>query len=261
MTITPIGYLFFGSIAFGITLMVGVSRRWSKDGKPAGIVANLFFGLVLVCISTLFFMLSFFGAKAVYEMVTFPKYEATIISFESEWEEFTRTDSDGRSYTEDVLMHTPMLQFTDETGRIITQEGNIRSGAEPVIGDTVTVGYRRGRGLQVISLASIGLYTALFVMLLILGFILTKVLFFVLGRKSKGLDAFGSFLLVYIVIGGSMLFMLAAMTYGVFSYFQPGSDMPLWVMLVCAFFTLTLVLAFAGMFVATKNAKRKRSTS
>lgn len=255
MTVTPIGYLFFASIAFGIALMVGVSRRWSKDGKPTGIGTNLFFGLVLVCISTLFFMLSFVGAKAVYEMVTFPKYEATIVSFESEWEEVTRRDSDGRSYTDDVLMHTPMLQFTDETGRTITQRGNVRSEAEPVIGDNVTVGYREGRGLQVISLASIGLYAALFVMLMILGFILAKVLLFTLGRKSKWLDAFGSFLLVYIVIGGSMLFMLAAMTYGVFSYFQSGSDTPLWVMLICAFFTLTLTLAFLGLFVAPKKSK------
>ena len=106
-----------------------------------------------------------------------------------------------------------------------------------------------------ISLASIGLYVGLAVMLMILGYILANVVLFALGRKSKRLDAFGSFLLVYIVIGGAMLFMLAGMVYGVYSYFQPGSDMPLAIMLVCAFFSLTLALAFVGVFLIPKKAK------
>ncbi len=255
MTLTPFGYLFVASIAFGILLMIGVSRRWSRQGRPVGIGSNLFFGLVLVIMSNLFFGLGFTGAQAIYNMISFPKYEATIVGFSSSWEEFSRTGSDGSSYTENVLMHTPTLRFRDDAGRTITQQGNVRSGAEPVIGDKVTVAYRSGEPLQVISLASIGLYIGLVVMLLILGFILTKVLFFTLGRKSKGLDKFGGVLLVYIIIGGSMLGMLAAMVYGVFSYFQPGSDMPLWAMLVCVFFSLTLALAFVGIFVAPKKAK------
>jgi hypothetical protein len=240
MAITPIGYLFFGSVIFGILLMAGVSRRWTLDGKPTGIGTNLFFGLVLVIMSNLLFMLTFIGGQAVYGMIMLPKYEATIISFDSTRERVTRRDSDGDNYTENVLMHTPTLRFADNTGRIITQKGNVRSGAEPIVGNKVTVAYRTGDPLQVISIASIGLYIGLAVMLLILGYILTQILFFVLGRKSKRLDKIGGILLFYVVIGGGMLGMLAGMIYGVYSYFQPGSDMPLSIMLVCVFYIMPI---------------------
>lgn len=255
MTLTPLGYLFVASIVFGVLLTIGVGRRWAEDGKPMSLSGGIFVGLVLVIISNLFFMLSYTGAKAAYEMIAFPKYEATIISFDSAWEEFSRTDSDGDRYTEDVLMHTPTLRFTDATGQTITEKGNVRSGSKPVIGSTVTVAYLPGEGVQVISVASIGLYIGLAVMLLILGFILMRVLFYVLRRNSVGLDSFGAGLIGYVVIGGSMLGMLAGMIYGVYSYFQPGSDMPLWAMLVCAFFSVVLALSFAAMFLVRDKAK------
>lgn len=255
MTITPVGYLFFAAVLAGVLLTIGVNRRWAKNGKPIGIGASVFVGLILVTMSTLFFMFSYFGADGVYQMMTFPKYEATIISFDSAWDEVTRTDSDGDRYIEDVLMHTPTLRFVDDTGQVITQRGNIRSGAEPVIGETVTVGYSPGRSLQVISIVSIGLYIGLAVMLMILGYILISVLFFTLGRKPKWLETAGRVLLVYIVIGGGMLGMLAGMVYGVYGYFQPGSDTPLWAMLLSAFFSIVLALSLVGMFLLPKKTK------
>ncbi|EBA11340.1 DUF3592 domain-containing protein [Roseobacter sp. CCS2] len=251
MTVTPMGYLFFASILFGVLLMAGVSRRWSKNGKPIGIGTNLFFGFVLVTMSTLFFMFVAIGAQSIHRMVVSPKYEATIVGVSSAWEE-TR-GSDG--FTERTLMHTPMLRFTDSAGRAITQKGDIRSGAEPVIGTKVTVAYQDGRPLQVISLASIGLYLGLVVMLTILGYILTQVLFFTLGRKSKRLDQFGAFLLMDVCLGGGMLFMLAAMIYGVYSYFLPGSDMPFGIMLLCVFFSIVLAFSIFAMFRLSRNPK------
>ncbi|WP_341368037.1 hypothetical protein [Yoonia sp. BS5-3] len=256
MTVTPLGYLFLGSALFGVLLAVGVRRRFAANGKPIGAAASLFFGFVLVTISTPFVMGSAWGGVSVYKMMTFPRFEATVIHFDSEWEEMTRTDSDGFSYTEDVLMHTPTLQFVDDTGQTVTQRGNIRSGKEPVIGDTVTVGYRPGQSLYVISVASIGLLTGLAVMMLILGYILAEVLMFVLGRKSKRLNKFGGILLGHIIIGGGMLGMLAGMLYGVYSYFQPGSDMPFGIMLLCLFFSLVLALAFTGMFFVGRKDRK-----
>jgi len=208
----------------------------------------------LDCNAHLFFTGTFILAHAVYSMTTFPKYQATVIGFDSAWVEVEREDSDGTSYKTDVLMHTPTLRFIHDTGRIITQKSNIRSSSEPVIGTKAIVAYRSDGQLHVISLASIGLYIGLAIMMLINGYILTKVLFFVLGRKSKRLDEFGWTLISVVLIGG-MLSMFAGMTYGVYSYFQPGSDIPLSAMLFCLFASLMLVLAFFGLFFVPKKVK------
>lgn len=236
MNITPIGYLFFASLLFGIVLTIAVNRRLAKNGKPQTLLPKLYWGTIIVVISNLFIMFSFFGGNEIYKMVSLPKYEATVIDFNSQWEK----RDDGR-----VLMHTPKLQFRDSRGEVITQDGNVRSSAEPVIGDTVRVAYADGT-LYVISGASIGLLIALAVMLLILGYILAALTNFALGRKWKWVDNLGVTVFAIVIYGG-MLFMLGAMIYGVFKYFQPGSDMPLWAMLMCLFFSLVLALAMVGM--------------
>lgn len=252
MTVTPIGYLFISSVLFGILLMKGVSTRWVKNGKAVGVMVKLYFGTILVSISTLFIMGTAFGVKSVYDMVSAPKYRATIISVHSEWQEFTRTNSDGDSYSENVLMQRPKLQFKDNNGLLITEMGNVRSGVKSKIGNKVLVAYKPGN-LQVISASSIGLLLGLTVIVLILGYILAEVVSFVLGRKSKWVDRLG-ILTFAVVIYGGMLSILAGMIYGVFKYFQPDSDMPLWALLLCLFFSIVLALALIGII---RGAKQK----
>jgi len=246
MTITPAGYVFFGTILFGILLMVGVNRRWKEKGEALGCLGNAYFGIIVVSITMLFVGGMALGVQSVHQMVSFPKYEATIVSFESEWEEFDREDTDGTRYTEDVLMHTPMLEFTDDNGQLITVPGDIRSGAEPVIGKRITIAYEDGK-VNMVTPAAFGLLTGLAVIVMILGYIFVSIICYVLGIKPKWLDVFGTVVFSVVIFGG-MLFMFGAMVYGVFKYFQPGSDMPLWAMLVCAFFALMLALAFLGIF-------------
>ncbi|MDA8708556.1 hypothetical protein N9M10_04205, partial [Hellea sp.] len=215
------------------------------NGKPQDLFTKFYFGLILVVISNLFFGFCLFGASNTYDMVSLPKYEATIISFDSHWTEIDQRDSDGNRYSRDVLMHTPMFQFMDNTGETIRQKGNISSGAEPVIGDTVRVAYKDGT-LKVITVTAFGMLIGLAVMLLILGYILIVVTCFAMGRKPPWVERLGLIVFI-IVIGGGVLFMLGGMIYGIFQYFQPDSDMPLGAMLICLFFSIVLALSILAL--------------
>ena len=249
MTITPAGYVFFAVLAFSIMLAVGVFRRLRKNGKPAGVGAGVFFGIAIVTISSLFAMAMIFGTYAIYQVVSAPKYDATIISYESAWESVERTDSDGDTYVEEVLMHTPTLQFTDNAGQLITQAVSSQ-GSVPRVGKTVRVAYL-GEGVIIVSAAFVAMLAMGF-MTIILGYITTALSCFALGLKPKWLETAGTTVFA-MVFFGAMFGMLGAMIYGVYKYFQPGSDMPLWTMLMCAFFSVVLVLSLIAIFTGLKE--------
>ena len=256
---TPTGYVFVASILLGVGLTWGVIRRWSRTDGRVGVASTLFLGLVLTCISTLFVMSAVFLADAVREMVVLPKYEAQIVDFESAWEEVRRTDSDGDSWTEDVLMHTPILRFADRTGQVVTVRGNVRSGAEPVIGDTVRVAYGGG-SVQVISVASIGLLAGGGLIVSILGYILLHALYYTIGRSQARLGEIGVSALFYGLVPLGVMGMFAGLLWGgVIGFFREGSDVPAWVFGVSLFFCIALALAAVGLFVGpAKGGKTNR---
>ncbi len=245
MSITPFGYVFFGSIAVGIGLTYLVTRRLRMEKGTGGIGSALYIGAVLVCLSLLFFPFVSILATSIHSMVTFPKYDAEIISFESYWDEQTYTDSDGDSYTRDVLMHRPTLRFRDDADKMITIESNTSSGSRPVIGSFVKVAYSNGT-LQVISIASILLYFGLAVMLSILGYLLLYALFYGAGLPRAALNRAGAFGLFHLLIPGGMLFMLLGMVYGIYDFFLGRGDMPVWAVIICFFFSIVLALALFG---------------
>lgn len=249
MTITPAGYVFFAVLTFSITLAVGVFRRLRKNGKPAGIGAGVFFGIGIVTISSLFIMAMIFGTYVIYQVVSSPKYDATIISYESDWESVERTNSNGGTYFEQVLMHTPTLQFTDDRGQLITQDISSQ-GSVPMVGKTVRVAYQ-GEEVIIVSTAFFGMLAMGF-MTIILGYITIALSCFALGLKPKWLETAGTTVFA-MVFYGAMFGMLGVMIYGVYKYFQPGSDMPLWTMLMCAFFSVVLILALIGILVGLKE--------
>ena len=118
---------------------MGVSRRHAKNSKPYNLGTIIFFDVVLAIISSQFFYEKSPIGDVGYDTVSLQKYEATIINFDSTCDGKDRTDSDGNSYTENCLTHTPNRRFTDDTGEVITQGTNVRSGVKPVIGDTLLV--------------------------------------------------------------------------------------------------------------------------
>ncbi|MEM9795293.1 MAG: hypothetical protein AAF919_02320 [Pseudomonadota bacterium] len=255
---TPLGYVFVASILLGVVLTWGVARRRSRMKGSFGPAGTLLLGFMLTNVSTLFVMLAFFLADIVRDMIILPKYTAEIVDVESAWEEVRRTDSDGDSWTEDVLMHTPILRFEDETGRFVTLPGNVRSGAAPIIGDMVRVAYGGG-SVKVISVASIGLLAGGGLIVAILGYILLHAVYYSVGRSQARLGEMGVKALFYGLFPLGMLGMFAGLLWGgVIEFLRVDSDVPVWAFVVSLFFCVVLVLAAVGLVMSARQEKPRR---
>lgn len=124
-------------------------------------------------ISSLFFPFVYIVPQNLYQLWEKPSFDAVITGYHSEWVDQTRTDSNGRSCTTQVLMHTPQLTFMDQNNQQITLDNSIRSTEMPIVGEHIQIVYAFGdHQAQEKSIRSVLLLLCALLMVFLLGFVL-----------------------------------------------------------------------------------------
>lgn len=254
MTVTPFGYVFFAILAVGVLLTWQVVGRMKKPGEAFGCLSTVFVGFGIVSILLMFVMFAGLFVQTVDRLVNFPRFEAEIVSFDSFWDDVTTTDSDGNTRTQKVLMHVPTLRFTDGTGEVVVMESNVSTGAKPVVGGKMTVGFRDGALIEVslttaILLSGLGLFVA------VMGYLSIWIVFYGAGWKRDWLGRIGHLGFFWVLLPGAMAAMCAGMFYGAYGYFTGSTDLD-WIGAALAlFFGVVLVLTLIGYFVLLTRGK------
>ncbi|HBO72059.1 MAG TPA: xanthine permease, partial [Acinetobacter sp.] len=147
MQLTHAGQIFLIVFVILCVWSFALTRLWLKrlaDNRESSKLEFAYLFAVVFSISALFFPFSYWVSQAVYDLATKPTYDAKIVSYNSEWVDTERTDSNGRKYRTQTLMHTAQVQFKDQHNKTITIDNSIRSGDVPMIGDHLTVVYKDG---------------------------------------------------------------------------------------------------------------------
>lgn len=256
----PVALSFYTAILVTIFLSVTVIRRMKSNKKKdekLGCFTGGYITLVIGTLSILFFPFVTILVQSTYAYIDYPRYESTVVDVDSAWEEQSYTDSDGRSHTRDVLMHTAIIEFTDKYGQKVRTSNSIRSGSKPNIGDSITVSYKDGK-LQEFSFRAIALFIGLAFMLLIMGYCLLLIYNYAFKRSNSKLIDKGAWFGLHIIIPGGMLLMFSGMFYALIQYFLVHrDDMPLVIVGVIIFFCLVLFLAFVGYLFMLFGKKDK----
>lgn len=258
----PVALSFYAAIVATIFLSYTVIRRMNRDNKRKeknlGCFSGGYVTLVIGSLCLLFFPFVTILVQSTYAYIDYPRYESTVVDVESGWEEQSYTDSDGRSRTRDVLMHTAIIEFTDKYGQKVRTSNSIRSGSKPNIGDTITVSYKDGK-LQEFSFRAIALFIGLGFMLLIMGYCLLLIYNYAFKRSNVSLIDTGVWFGLHIIVPGGMLLMFSGMLYALIEYFLGNKDdMPLVIVFVLIFFCLVLFLALIGYISMLFGKKDKK---
>lgn len=245
-------------MGFSVWITLRIAARFKREalasGKPGSkggaawfsnfLVFTLFSSLLMAAV-----LLPIAIAERASVFVTGTETVATVVSFSSRQERVTREDSDGRSYSETVTLHTPDYELTLANGKLAAVQGDISSENEPVVGTRQTIFYDAARERMVT--ASVGN-----VMLLCVGAMFS--FFFVLalyatlryafGRSTAGVMRLMGQGLMNVVIPGSM----GLMAFGLLWYAYPrlmgqrDGDDPIFIAIVC------VVVAAALLTVAVR---------
>lgn len=250
LSLEPTAIGFYIAILVTIFLSYTVIRRMKQDssrkGENVGCFTGAYISLVIGSLSLLFFPFTAILIETTAAYIEYPRYESIVVDVESGWEEQSYTDSDGRTRSEDVLMHTAIIEFTDNNGEKIRMPNSFSSGEKPNIEDTIIVSYKDGKLLE-FSFSAIGLFIGLAFMLLIMGFCLLLIFNFGAGKSNKNLFKTAQSFGIYFVAPASMLLMFILLAYVVVQYFLGyKEDMPGFVVGLLIFFCSILLLAFIG---------------
>lgn len=176
-------------------------------------------------------------------------YDAKVVSVNSRMERVTRKDSDDRSYTESVMMHTPVYGFTQDDGTAREVTGDVKSESAPFVGEMQTIFYEPRTGRMVT--ASFGnvlmlSFGALFAFFSILAFYAT--LRYAFGGSTEGVVSLMARTLMGFVLPLAMGLMAVGL--GVYAYgrFEGGrnEDDPAFLGVLAGFFAVVMLFACVG---------------
>ena len=179
--------------------LIGLRRAWCAaspaqarcEGAPSrGAVA--FWWLVCFCLVSLFFPFAYWIGDEFYVLAVSPKYEATVVSYTSEWDTCERRDSDGRTERYQCLKYTSILEAALPDGKRVVMPGNVRSGGAPEIGERIDVVLPPGADQwHERSVRSVGLLAGGAVMVAMIGYFLYLIAAYGAGRNLDGAARFG----------------------------------------------------------------------
>ncbi|MGS0891541.1 uracil permease [Burkholderia stagnalis] len=255
MALTHAGKVFVVCVAvFGVAaywLASRMVRRQSggKRGSHRGAVA--FWWLVSFCMVSLFFPFAYWIADEFHVLAVSPGYQATVVSYQSEWDTCERRDSDDRTESYPCLKYTSMLAAVLPDGRRVVLPGNIRSGSAPEIGETVSVVLPAGANQwHERNVRSVGLLAGGALMVAIIGYCLYLMAAYGAGRNIDGAVRGGMSVAVNgLVPLGALLMEIGLLTVP-YRYWAKGNPdaWPVWVLALCLLFAialLPLLLAYA----------------
>lgn len=247
MQLTYAGQVFLVVVAILSVWSFVLTKFWLKrlaNNRESSKLEFSYLFVVVFSISSLFFPFTYWVSQAVYGLATKPSYNATVVSYTSEWVDTERTDSNGRKYKTQTLMHIAQVQFKDDQNRILTLDNSVRSGDTPVVGDHITVVYGAGdQTVQEKSWRTGLLFAATLFMLFVMGYILVMIIAYGLNRDMAPYRRFANLLIFRVTIPLGTMAMFAMLSYSVFAYFFLGNprDLPVWVVAICGFFSVCLL--------------------
>ncbi|WP_436862301.1 xanthine permease [Acinetobacter haemolyticus] len=240
MQLTYAGQVFLVVVAILCVWSFVLTKFWLKrlaKNRDSSKFEFAYLFVVVFSISSLFFPFTFWVSQAVYGL-------ATIVSYTSEWVDTERTDSNGRKYKTQTLMHTAQVQFKNDQNRTLVLDNSVRSGDVPVVGDHIQVVYEAGdHSAQEKSWRTGLLFAATLFMLFIMGYILVMIIAYALNRNMDPYKAFANFLIFRITLPLGTMAIFGMLSYSVFAYFFLGNpqSIPVWAVAICGFFSLCLL--------------------
>jgi hypothetical protein len=262
MQLTYAGQVFLVVVAILMVWSFVLTKFWvkrlAKNRKSSKFEFTYLFA-VIFSISALFFPFTYWVSQAVYGLATKPSYDATVVNYTSEWVDTERTDSNGRKYKTQTLMHTAQVQFKDDQNRTLTLDNSVRSGDMPVVGEHITVVYENGdHTAQEKSWRTILLFTAASFMLFILGYVLLIIIAYSLNRNMEPYKIFASTLIFRVTLPLGTTAMFAMLSYSIFAYFFLGNPrhLPVWAIGLCSFFALCLLPLIYHILTGWKAYKK-----
>lgn len=204
---TPFGYFVCILVLLACLLTYGVNRRQKKEGGKHGFASTFFdFGLSFVSVSSI----PGFGVAILltYNLIAYPKYQATVVDFDSRWVE----EHNESSRTQRSARYVPIVRFIDANDQVVTKETNIHRSSRPTIGDEITISYR-GEGNRVFEVTHANFLVAAGILLLasIPGLFLLQIIFYILGKDRTRLTAIGSAYFFKFLVPGMILAPISAL--------------------------------------------------
>ncbi|WP_176039280.1 uracil permease [Burkholderia stabilis] len=239
----------FGVAAYWLAARMVRRQAGGKRGSNGGAIA--FWWLVCFCLVSLFFPFAYWIGDEFRVLIVSPKYEATVVSYQSEWDTCERTDSDGRKESYRCIKYTSMLETTLPDGERVVLPGNIRSGDVPVIGDKVDVVLPPGSNqLHERSVRSVGLLAGGGLMVAMIGYVLYLVAAYGAGKNIDGAVRVGLSMVMNGLVPLGALLMEIGMLSVPYRYWAHGNPQgwPVWVLALSLLFSsalLPLLLLYA----------------
>ncbi|AQV14441.1 xanthine permease [Acinetobacter pittii] len=262
MQLTYVGQVFLVVVAVLMIWSFVLTKFWVKrlaKNRKSSKFEFAYLFTVVFSISALFFPFTYWVSQAVYGLATKPTYDATVVSYTSEWVDTERTDSNGRKYKTKTLMYTAQVQFKDNQNRTLTLDNSVRSGDVPLVGEHITVVYESSdHTAQEKSWRTILLFAAALFMLFIIGYILVMIIAYALNRNMDPYTALAKFLIFRITLPLGTMAMFGMLSYSVFAYFflfNP-QNIPVWAAAICGFFSLCLLPLIYHILTGWKAYKK-----
>lgn len=247
MALTHAGKVFVVCVVvFGVAAYWLASRmvRRQNGGTRGSGGAVAFWWLVCFCLVSLCFPFAYWIGDELYDLAVSPKYEATVVSYQSEWDTCERRDSSGRTDKYRCIKYTSILEAVMPNGERVVLPGNIRSGSVPEIGERVDVVLPQGANqLHERSVRSVGLLAGGGLMVAMTGYFLYLIAAYGAGRNLDGAGRFG----VAVVLNGLVPLGALLMEIGFLSvpyrYWARGNpeQWPVWVLALSLLFALGLL--------------------
>ncbi|WGY72429.1 uracil permease [Burkholderia cepacia] len=247
MALTHAGKVFvvcvavFGVAAYWLASRM-VRRQTGGKGRTGGAVA--FWWLVCFCLVSLFFPFAYWIGDEFYELAVSPKYEATVVSYQSEWDTCERSDSSGRTERYQCIKYTSILEVVMPDGERVVLPGNIRSGGVPEIGEKIDVVLPAGAAqLHERSVRSVGLLAGGALMVAIIGYFVYLIAAYGAGKNIDGAARFGVAAAMNGLVPLGALLMEIGFLSVPYRYWARGNpeQWPVWVLALCLLFALALL--------------------
>ncbi|AOI87111.1 uracil permease [Burkholderia cepacia] len=247
MALTQAGKVFVVCVAvFGVAAYWLASRvvRRQTGGKRGAAGAVAFWWLVCFCLVSLLFPFAYWIGDELYTLAVLPKYEATVVSYQSEWDTCERRDSSGRTDRYRCIKYTSILEAVMPDGERVVLPGNIRSGGVPEIGEKIDVVLPAGATqLHERSVRSVGLLAGGALMVAIIGYFVYLIAAYGAGKNIDGAARFGVAAVMNALVPLGALLMEIGFLSVPYRYWVRGNpeQWPVWVLALGLLFALALL--------------------
>lgn len=239
--ITKLGYF----VILIFIVAVFLTLRILKKLKDKGCFAFCFIYLLVFSVISIFLSTLYITTQSLNKYINGESIEGKIIDFKSYEKEYK--DSNNKKST--TTIYIPIIEFTNNSNKVIKLESSIHSSNIPEIGKNIIISYNTGdSSVLEQNLTSFFLFLGAFVFAIIFGFLTIGIFKYSLGYS---LDSFKNQFVKGFFIGIKMSLILFTFAFilPIYNYIIGNFIMPLWVFLVCTIFFIVLILLCYLIFI------------